>query len=117
MDSWGAVAAEFGARKSPKQLRERYLNPLDPAIVRGPFSAAEDAQLVRGVRHWGTRWTAVAAHFEGRTELSIKNRYYACLVRRLPPGVFDAQKTTMEDVVEAVNQLRSRTCLSCVCAS
>jgi hypothetical protein len=48
---WNALCASVPtgvlAGRSPKQLRERWFNNLDPSINRAPYTAAEDKTLVR----------------------------------------------------------------------
>lgn len=89
-----------------RQVRERYINHLDPTIKRGPFLAFEVRAVASALpfsrRLWGppthltprprvaqdrviwalhaavgARWAEIAKSLPGRTENSVKNRFYA----------------------------------------
>ena len=67
--------------RSGKQIRERWFNTLNPNVKKGEWSAAEDALIFDLYAQIGARWTQIAAEFNGRTENSIKNRFYSTLRR------------------------------------
>lgn len=65
--------------KSCKQLRERWMNVLDPNLKKGNWTIAEDYLLFRLYDKLGSGWTNLSKYFPGRTENSIKNRFYSSL--------------------------------------
>lgn len=73
---WGMIA-KFIPGRSAKQCRERWCLNLDPSINHGPWSAEEDHELMEFVRLNGGKWSLIAKHMPGRTENSVKTRYYS----------------------------------------
>ncbi|CAG9312299.1 unnamed protein product [Blepharisma stoltei] len=69
--------------KSGKQCRERWNNHIDPAIKRLPWTAQEDKTLFEYQRKYGNCWTEIAKTLPGRTENSIKNRFYSAVRKGL----------------------------------
>ena len=73
---WATIAKSIQGR-SAKQCRERWFLNLDPSINHGPWSAEEDHALMEFVRLNGGKWSLIAKHMPGRTENSVKTRYYS----------------------------------------
>ena len=71
---WSTIA-KYVPGRCPRQVRERWINYLDPTINRGPFSEEEDALLYKLVKEYGTQWNTIVPAFPGRTEVIIKNRW------------------------------------------
>ena len=59
----------------PKQVRERFVNHVDPDLNRGPWSKTEDIQLLELITTIGKKWSEVSRYLQGRTEHNVKNRY------------------------------------------
>ena len=78
---WSVIAAAVNGRLG-KQVRERWYNHLDPTLNKGPWTAEEDAKLVRLQKQLGNRWVEIAKHMEGRSENGIKNRWNSAKRRR-----------------------------------
>jgi hypothetical protein len=78
---WSHIAT-FLAGRTGKQCRERWRNHLDPHITKEPFTHAEDAMILEYVHHLGTKWAQIALKLPGRTDNSIKNRYYSSLLKK-----------------------------------
>lgn len=79
--NWKQIAKYFSIR-SGKQCRERYLFQLDPTIMKGPWSAEEDNILIEKQKEFGNQWTKIVPFLEGRTSISIKNRYQNILTHQ-----------------------------------
>jgi hypothetical protein len=61
--------------RNPRQCRERWQHYLNPTVSSKPFTAEEDALLNRKFAEFGPRWKQIAACLEGRTDITIKNRW------------------------------------------
>ncbi len=68
-------------RRLGKQCRERWFNHLDPDLKKDPFSAEEDATILRMKFSVGTKWAGIARELQGRTDNMVKNRYNSTLKR------------------------------------
>lgn len=66
-----------------KQCRERWVNHLSPDVNKARWTEEEDERLIALHEQLGNQWTKIAAHFEGRSDNSIKNRWNSTLKRRL----------------------------------
>ena len=81
--SYGAnkwsMAAKMIPGRNGKQCRERWINHLNPEIKKGNWTEAEDEKIYQLYQKYGSAWSKIARHFAGRSENSIKNRFYATL--------------------------------------
>lgn len=77
LSQWRLVAASLPGRV-PKQCRDRYRNHLCPQVKKGAWTPAEDAVIYFYQQRYGNLWAEIAKHLPGRTDLSVKNRYYSC---------------------------------------
>lgn len=73
-DNWPAVAKLLPDR-TPRQIRERYVNYLSPKVNRTPFTPEEDELLLKLVSEHGTSWSKICTHFTNRTDVALKNHY------------------------------------------
>jgi hypothetical protein len=71
---WNAIATAMGTDRTKRQLRERWMNYLDPHLDLG-YTAAEDALLVDLVRQRGPQWAKIAATIGTKSAISTRNRY------------------------------------------
>ena len=76
---WVKIAQSLPSRSS-RQIRERWKNYLSPSLKHDPWSLEEDELLRRLIIQYGQQWSKIAAHFPGRTDVIIKNRW--CLLKR-----------------------------------
>ena len=88
--------AEFITGRSGKQCRERWFNTLNPDVKKGNWTAEEDFIIFDCYRQFGSHWTKIAEKLGGRTENSIKNRFYSTL-RRISSRK-RAEKNQMESI-------------------
>mmetsp|Transcript_22774 Transcript_22774/g.40962 ORF Transcript_22774/g.40962 Transcript_22774/m.40962 type:complete len:224 (+) Transcript_22774:458-1129(+) len=68
--------------RSGKQCRERWMNSLCPDVKKGNWTSEEDAMIFKLYNKHGPRWSVISKMIEGRTENSVKNRFYST-IRRL----------------------------------
>lgn len=74
---WTSIAGQI-ANRTGKQCRERWLNHLDPQIVpKSGWTPEEDTIINEGVAEMGTKWSEIVKRLPGRSDNSIKNRYYS----------------------------------------
>lgn len=83
--SWSTIAARIPGRTG-KQCRERWLNHLDPTVVKGGWTDEEDRKLLALHEEYGNKWAVIAKQFPGRTDNSIKNRWNSTLKKKLEIG-------------------------------
>ena len=50
--------------------------------MKGNWTKDEDAKIFKMYQDYGPKWSLIAKEFKGRTENSIKNRFY-CTVRKI----------------------------------
>eukprot|EP00281_Chroomonas_sp_CCMP1168_P013093 CAMPEP_0206283138 /NCGR_PEP_ID=MMETSP0047_2-20121206/40060_1 /ASSEMBLY_ACC=CAM_ASM_000192 /TAXON_ID=195065 /ORGANISM="Chroomonas mesostigmatica_cf, Strain CCMP1168" /LENGTH=879 /DNA_ID=CAMNT_0053713463 /DNA_START=12 /DNA_END=2649 /DNA_ORIENTATION=- len=93
--NWQLIAKNLHNRL-PKQCRDRYVNKVDPTLKKGNWTEEEDRIIVAAQHKLGERWAAIGKFLDGRSESSIKTRWYSVLKARadklletLPPGGFD----------------------------
>jgi hypothetical protein len=68
------VACQMGSRNA-RQCRERYKNYLDPNLSSAIWTADEDRLLCDKVKRLGTRWSTIAAFFNNRSVMALRNRW------------------------------------------
>jgi hypothetical protein len=75
-NNWKLISATLKT-KTGKQIRERYINKLDPSIKREEWSQAEDYKIIELYTKFGSRWSEISKGLPGRPENRIKNRFYS----------------------------------------
>ncbi|CAD8103899.1 unnamed protein product [Paramecium primaurelia] len=80
--NWTKLARHFPGRTG-KQIRERYLNKLDPNLNFVAWTEQEDQEIVKYYNQYGAKWSLVAQHLKGRSENMVKNRFYSHIQKHL----------------------------------
>jgi myb proto-oncogene protein len=75
---WTKIAEKLPGRAG-RQCRERWFNHLAPDVRKGSWTADEDRAIVAAVREHGTKWSTIQKQLPGRSDNSIKNRYYSAI--------------------------------------
>jgi hypothetical protein len=80
---WADLAPQLPGRTG-KQIRDRWVNYLNPAINHLPFSRDDDLRLWRGHQELGKRWVeiSVKVFHSTRSENHIKNRWYSAAFKK-----------------------------------
>lgn len=71
---WSVIASFFEGRMG-KQCRERWVQHLQPSVVKGNWTKEEDHLIMEIVNEIGTKWNQIAKMLPGRGDNAIKNRY------------------------------------------
>eukprot|EP00299_Pterocystis_sp_00344_P012809 c6202_g1_i1.p1 GENE.c6202_g1_i1~~c6202_g1_i1.p1 ORF type:complete len:186 (+),score=26.68 c6202_g1_i1:48-605(+) len=71
---WSTISTHVPNRTS-KQCCERWHAYLRPGINHGPWTVEEDKLAHELIQKFGYRWSVVASHIPGRTDVSVKNRF------------------------------------------
>ena len=79
--NWFNLSKIFKNRNA-KQIRDRYVNILDPTINRTKFTQEEDNLILELFKKHGTCWSSISKKFNNRTCEMIKNRFYSHLKKK-----------------------------------
>lgn len=80
--AWSKISKILGTRNG-KQIRDRYINVLDPEIKKGKFTEEEDQILIELYKGNGPKWATIAKYYPNRTADMIKNRFHSSIKKRL----------------------------------
>ena len=70
---------EYIHGRSGKQCREHWNNCLNPGLIKGEWTAEEDFLIMHFYQKYNGSWKKIVNLFNGRTENSIKNRFFSQL--------------------------------------
>jgi hypothetical protein len=76
--SWSKISKVLVSRNG-KQIRDRFINVLDPQIKKGRFTEEEDSNLIRLYMFYGSKWASISKFFPNRTADMIKNRFHSSI--------------------------------------
>jgi len=80
--SWSKLAKIMKSRNG-KQIRDRFINVLDPEVKKGKFSYKEDKKIKELYLKYGPRWATIARGLPNRTPDMIKNRFHSSIKKYL----------------------------------
>ena len=79
---WSYIAKSLNGRNG-KQVRDRYINILDPALNKSSFSTEEDNEIMKYYLIHGTKWAKIAQELNmNRSPDMVKNRFYSKLKKQ-----------------------------------
>lgn len=86
---WSELAQRLPGRVG-KQIRDRWVNHLNPNINHMPFTREDDLLLFKGHQELGKRWVEISTKFfnNTRSENHIKNRWYSASFKKFILGEF-----------------------------
>jgi len=83
--------------RNRKQIRDRYLNYLDPNLNKNKFTKWEDEMIIEQFLLLGKKWSLIAKNFQGKTGDMVKNRFYSSLKKRISKlDILDPQKNLQQ---------------------
>jgi hypothetical protein len=71
-----AELARMMPGKGRRQIRNRYMNALQPEINWEEWTDEEQQELYKLHAKFGNQWCSIAAQLPGRTENQVKNKFY-----------------------------------------
>ena len=93
--NWKKIASRLRGR-SDVQCLHRWQKVLRPGLVKGPWTAEEDAMVVRLVGIHGTKkWSHIARQITGRLGKQCRERWY----NHLDPNINKNEWTSREDEI------------------
>lgn len=79
---WSLISNIIKSRNG-KQIRDRYLNYIDPFTKHNEFTEDEDELIKKLYIKHGSRWSYIASHCNGRTGDLVKNRFYSHIKKKV----------------------------------
>lgn len=80
--SWSKISKILSTRNG-KQIRDRFINVLDPEIRKGKFTDDEDRKLIALFKQYGPKWATIAKYYANRTADMIKNRFHSSIKKKM----------------------------------
>jgi len=80
--AWSKISKMLNTRNG-KQIRDRFINVLDPEIMKGKFTEEEDQKLVDLFKKFGPKWATISKFYPNRTADMIKNRFHSSIKKKL----------------------------------
>jgi hypothetical protein len=80
---WSELSVHMPGRHG-KQIRERWINHLNPNINHSPFSREDDLMLWEAHQKHGKKWVEISTKYFNcsRAENQIKNRWYSAAFKK-----------------------------------
>eukprot|EP00761_Pharyngomonas_kirbyi_P000302 gb/GECH01000302.1/.p1 GENE.gb/GECH01000302.1/~~gb/GECH01000302.1/.p1 ORF type:complete len:694 (+),score=145.38 gb/GECH01000302.1/:1-2082(+) len=108
--NWKKIAEEIGGQFTADQCNQHWHRVLNPRIIKGDWTPAEDDLLFeRVVTHGESAWTKVAEGIPGRTDIQCRHRYFQ-RKKELEQGVV-RNKSSVNDYYqrkEAIKQIHTQ---------
>ena len=81
VDDWESISEQLPGR-TPKQIRDRYINYLKEGLKNEPWTNEEDEILIKLFKEIGPKWSKMMPDLPGRSSNDIKNRWHKKLYKR-----------------------------------
>lgn len=93
---WSTISKKMGTRNG-KQIRDRYINVLDPLTNKKRFTEEEDQLLINLFKQFGAKWSTIAKFMNKRTPDMIKNRFHSYIKKVL--GLNEVKPTNVSIIL------------------
>ena len=101
--SWAKISKEIKTRNG-KQIRDRYLNVLNPSLNRTTFTQEDDNYIIHLYNKYGPKWSFIVQFFTNRTADMIKNRFHSSIKKKLSnDSNMSTRMTSFDDVIPNTN--------------
>ena len=87
--------------KNGKQIRERFINKLDPKIKKEDWTEEEDKKILELYSRIGSKWSEISKSIPGRPENKIKNRFYSFIQKN-----YDIRFRELENIVPLEKEVK-----------
>jgi hypothetical protein len=81
--NWSKICKYHINKRTSKQIRDRFVNYLDPKLNRKPFTKKEDKKIIEMYLSHGRRWSYFAKLLKTRTSEMVKNRFHSVLYKKV----------------------------------
>lgn len=82
-EDWEEISDRFLPQRTPKQIRDRFMNYLRSGLKSEPWTKEEDDTLLEMFNEIGPKWSKMKAKLPGRSGNDIKNRWHKHLFRNV----------------------------------
>jgi hypothetical protein len=90
---WKMISIHMLSRSS-KQIRDRFINSLDPKLNKTKFTSKEDDIIIKAYKRLGSKWTRIAELLNCRNGDLVKNRFYSYLKKKVHKINFESTNST-----------------------
>jgi len=107
--NWKRISVEYlQSKRSDVQCLHRWQKVLKPGLVKGPWTAEEDATIVNAIKAGLTKWSEIAGSISGRIGKQCRERWF----NHLDPSIKKCGWSEEEDriLVEYQEKLGNRWC-------
>lgn len=101
--NWSTLSQYLPGR-SGKQVRERYMNQLNPNLKKKNWTAEEDRLILEEHGRLGNKWSHIAGKLDGRTDNAVKNRYNSTLKRTITKRKEEGASIDIESIVRILHE-------------
>lgn len=102
---WSKIARIMVTRNG-KQIRDRFINVLDPAVNRAKFTHEEDLHILKLFKQMGPKWASMTQYFDRRSADMIKNRFYSSIKKKMENKVLVVDDEINSSLTQPINLIR-----------
>jgi hypothetical protein len=107
--NWRRISAEYlHGQRSDVQCLHRWQKVLRPGLVKGPWTPAEDAIIIKSISDGLTKWSEIAEAIPGRIGKQCRERWFNHLDPRIKKGPWTPDEDQI--LIEAQARLGNRWC-------